>query len=364
MSLRKIKNSWWVDFRFMGIRYRRKSPEDSKAGARAYETLLRNRLVKGESIEKNKGPSMTLKEFAKKWFDTYVKSNNKPSEQRQKRYMLDAHLIPFFGRMSLKDINSQKIEEFKALKMPTRISNKTINNLLTALAKCLKTAEEWEIIEKVPRIKKLKVPPYKFDYLTEEECKTLLSHASGIWKEMIYLAIKTGLRLGELVALDWTCVDFERKVLIVRMSLVKDKWVSPKSNRERQIPLTDSICKMLLSKENKVGLIFTLDGKEPIKQQRCAKTLIKIYRKANMRHIKWHTFRHTFASHLVSRGASLKAVQELLGHSDIQTTMRYAHLEPNVLRDTIDIIEDFGHYMGTRESLVPVLKKITPQENG
>lgn len=62
-------------------------------------------------------------------------------------------------------------------------------------------------------------------------------------------------------------------------------------------------------------------------------------RKAGLRPIQWHACRHTFASHLVMRGVPLKAVQELLGHSTIQMTMRYAHLGPEVTRDAVNLLD-------------------------
>ena len=64
-----------------------------------------------------------------------------------------------------------------------------------------------------------------------------------------------------------------------------------------------------------------------------------VCRRANLRPISWHVLRHTFASHLVMKGAALKTVQELLGHATIDMTMRYAHLSPEVKRDTVDLLD-------------------------
>lgn len=65
-------------------------------------------------------------------------------------------------------------------------------------------------------------------------------------------------------------------------------------------------------------------------------------RKAGLRQIGWHVLRHTFASHLVMRGAAMKVVQELLGHATIEMTMRYAHLSPDVPRQAVKLLDGLG----------------------
>lgn len=346
MPSRKIKNSWWVDFRFDRQRYRMRSPENSKIGATAYEFLLRTRLSKGEKInEQSETKAMpTFAEFSKKWFDCYVLTNNKPSEQMHKQSALHAHLTPFFGNAPLSEISNQKIEEFKSAKLQLGLKAKTINNLTAILAKCLRTAVEWEIIEKIPRIQKLKVPPYKFDFLTTEEEILLIKTAPGVWKEMIVMAVDTGLRLGEMAALDWPSVNFEKKEIVVRRSFTVKQMSAPKSNRERRIPMTNRVYQMLLNKSERMGLVFTIEPNRPILQNRCLNNLVRICLRANLRRIHWHSLRHTFASRLISHGASLKALQMLMGHSDIQTTMRYAHLEPNVLNNTMGILDELQNF--------------------
>ena len=70
-----------------------------------------------------------------------------------------------------------------------------------------------------------------------------------------------------------------------------------------------------------------------------AKPLWRACRRAGLRRVGWHILRHTFASHLVMRGVPLKAVQELLGHTTIQMTMRYSHLAPEIGRQAVAVLE-------------------------
>ncbi|MFH1772992.1 MAG: site-specific integrase [Patescibacteria group bacterium] len=359
MSARKIINSWFVDIRFNRARIRKKSPENSKNGAQAYEAVLRRKLARGESIEEEKKEEIcSFKDFTEKWLLNYVNGRNKPSEQRQKKIILNVHLIPFFGKMPIDKISSLKIEEYKSAKMKQGLANKTINNQLAVLGKCLHTAEEWEILKKAPKIKLFKVPPQKFDFLSINESQQLLNSAKGIWREMILIALKTGLRLGEITALDWSDVNIGNKLLTVRRSLVRNIMVSPKSNKIRYVPLTDEVCRSLNMRVQKKGFLFTDDNGQPLKAECVRRTLHRICGQADLRIVGWHTLRHTFASHLAEAGASIKAIQELLGHSDIKTTMRYAHLSPSALQETVKLLEpkrDFqtilGQYMGNEEKV-------------
>lgn len=352
MSIRKFRRSWWVDFCFDRTRYRKKSPENSRAGALAYESLLRQKLVRGESLDDEKEKVPTLKEFSTKWQEIYVRNNNKPSEQRQKEYTFRVHLNPILGKLPLDKIPMQKIEEYKSIKIKSGLRNKTINNHLTILAKCLRTAVDWEIIDKIPKIVKLKVAPYESEFLSQEECDLLLAHAKGIWYEMILFALRTGMRLGELTGLDWSAVDLKEKRVSVVRALVRDQIVSPKSNKIRHIPLTDEVCQVLNRREKKSGFVFVDENGDFLKAERCRRNLHFICDRAGMKRAKWHTMRHTFASHLIQLGAHQIEVQRLLGHSDIQTTMRYSHLAPSSLRKAIDLLdpnkgtESFRQHLG------------------
>lgn len=96
MAVRQIKKSWWVDFRFDHTRYRKRSPENTRAGALAYEALLRQKIARGERIDRDEaadGAHVLFADFTKTWLTDYVIPNNKFSEYEQKRYILGASLV-------------------------------------------------------------------------------------------------------------------------------------------------------------------------------------------------------------------------------------------------------------------------------
>jgi len=345
VSVRKIRNSWWVDFRFDDVRYRKRSPENSQSGAKAYELLLRQRVARGEPlVGQSQDPSRhepTFCEFSEKWYKTYVLTNNKPSGQDSKRNVLHAHLVPYFGRMKLNEITSLHIEQFKASRLGSGLAPQSVNNHLTVLGKCLRCAEEWGELEHVPKMKKLKVPPQKFDFLSREESETLLAAIDDPrWYVLVLLALRTGLRVSEMLGLEWCDVDIDRALVTVRRSIVKGIISSPKSNRERHVPLTPQLRDALKKIQQPCGSIFC-DGNGKVWSYFKLKTALKKFcKKAGLRVIGWHKLRHTFASQLVAAGVSLKATQELLGHSSISMTLRYAHLAPSALRSAVEVLEN------------------------
>lgn len=342
MSARQFRNSWWVDFRYKGNRYRKRSPDNSKAGANAYEAILRREIVERGSLDrltlKDKGEQL-LKDFLPRWLSLYVDVNNKHSEQQTKRRVFKADLLPFFGKMSLNQISASDIETFKRKKLAEGQSPKTVNNSLAILRKCLVTAVDWEELEHQPRIKLLKVPPSKFKYLTPEELNRLFRVSyHEPWKAMVLVAARTGLRFSELLALEWESVNLSKRILCVRKACVMGVTGTPKNGKIRYIPLTQDVINALLALPRKGSLVFHLE-KKLINYSTGRYVITRMCELAGIQVIGWHSLRHTFASHLVSKGASLKAVQELLGHSTINMTLRYSHLNQEDLRNTIKLLE-------------------------
>ncbi len=350
MSVRQRKrdNRWMVDIVYehpngQVERLRRVSPVQTKRGAQAYERDLRQVLLMG-AREQRKEVFPTFAEFAKEFMEDYAEVNNKPGEIKAKRNHLDLHLLPMFGLKPLNEITLRDIERFKRQKQKQGYHPKSINNHLTTLNRIFTIACDWGLLEKGPKIKKLKCPEPTFDFLSFSEAKRLIDAAKGQWRTMIMVALKCGLRQGELLGLRWDDINVERRLLCVSRSIDRDGNIgTPKSGRNRIIPLADDVLQALNDSRHRKGIWIFCDEKgSPLRDNQCKRPLKQILLKAGLRHISWHVLRHTFASHLVMRGAPLPTVQELLGHSTIQMTMRYSHLSPEAKREAVELLQIYG----------------------
>lgn len=342
MAVRKLRNSWWVDFRVAHTRYRERSPENSRAGAQAYEAHLRQRLARGETIHTSAtAQGQLLGPFARTWYDTYVVTNNKAGECQNKHAALFRCIVPFFGDRPVGSITAYHVEQYKAHLRRRGLSPKTINNRLNILNTCLRTAYEWLDIRRTPpKIARLKCPPPKTDYLSLDECGLLLSRATGVLREMLLTALRTGMRRGEIIGLQWSSIDWQTQHIIVRHSFCEytNELSTTKSNRERYIPIDAELYGALCNRRRDTGYVFVDRYRRHFSGKQLALQLKRLCKTVGLRSIGWHTLRHTFASHLTMKGVPLNIVQALLGHSAITTTMRYAHVAPSTLRIAIGML--------------------------
>lgn len=342
MSVRKIRSTWWVDFRSEGQRRRIKSPDNSRAGAVAYEMVLRQRIARGEparpTASRDREP--LLQEFAPDWLETYARTNNKPSEYRSKRLTMQNHLLPMFGNYRLSEITTQEVEVFKAAKLREGLRPKSINNYLAVLSKCLSIANDWGRVSSLPKVTYFRAVSQRLDFLSPEESDQLIRGAHvPMWTEMAVLGLRTGMRLGELFGLDWQDIDFDRHQLTVERSIVRGQVGTPKNGRTRHIPLSPATETALRSIRKHSGLVFSRHDGTPLSYNDASKALHRLCDRTGVRRISWHVLRHTFASHLAVQGVPLPIIKDLLGHYSIVMTMRYAHLAPSSLSDAVAILD-------------------------
>lgn len=364
MSVRQQKQAngrtiWLVDILFehadgRAERIRKKSPVQTRRGAEEYERQLRGSLLGGTYGKEGAGEAApTLDEFAERFLGN-ADTNNKPSTAYAKKKIVENHLGPFFGAMRLNEIGPEDVERFKEQQVAAGLSPKSINNQLGALRRLLELAREWGRIAVAPKVKELRLPPQSFEFLTFDEADRFLAAAAERWATALTVALKTGVRPGELRALQWPDVDLKAGKIVVRRTLWRKKEGTPKGGRSREIPLSPLALAALKKQQaltrlksryvfaDSLGDPLTEHPLEGVVQATCRRAGI-----AKSAEFSWHELRHSFASHLVMRGVPLKTVQELMGHATIEMTMRYAHLSPDVKRDAVAALDVRPHGNGT-----------------
>ncbi|NVJ20663.1 site-specific integrase [Myxococcus sp. AM011] len=373
----KSEEAWQVDFVFQHADGRKQrvvkfSPVQTRRGADAYERDLRTALLNGTFGKEKKpgeGSALTLAKFTPR-FLTYSENNNKQSTVISKRQVLEDHILPFFGEVPLDAIGLAEIEDFKALMRkkksasrawkltaskqairkrknvePKALSLKTINNVLTVLSKLLGVAVEQNTIRQAPRVRLFgKVPKPSFDFLSFEEAERLIGMAEPELKPVLLVAIKTGLRQGEIMGLQWNDVDLKRSLLHVRRTIWRGMTDLPKGGRERTVELPASVVAALKEHRHLRGpYVFCQDDGQPLTPGKMDLPLVRSLRLAGITRevgiIGWHDLRHTYGSHLAMRGVPLKVIQELMGHASIDMTERYAHLSPDTRRFAVRVLD-------------------------
>lgn len=345
MPIRIVRNWYWVDICFLGVRHRKRCPSNNSNDARKYELYLRSQLAEFGGLDhlylKTPKPPITLSRFVERWMKEYVRINNRPCTFKGNRYALESAILPVLGDRPVIAIGVQDIDKLKASLVAKKLSCKTINNYLGILRRCLHSAEEWNVIEEVPHIQFLKARPPTFTFLEPQDAIRLVEVApQGYWRTMIILALHTGLRASEIIGLEWQDIDLERRMLLVKRGEVEGFVASPKNNRMRYVAPTNDVLDTLSCLERKSERVFHMP-KRVNAYGYIRRHLRYFTQAANLPSIGWHVLRHTFASHLASAGAPLKTIQEAMGHSSYEMTLRYAHLSPTTLHQTMELLPKF-----------------------
>lgn len=281
---------------------------------------------------------ITFDEFGKRYM-VHAKANKRSWLRDQQ--MLE-HLKKFFGtERQLTDITPAEIEGYK-LHRRGKVSGSTVNRELALLKRMFNLAIDWELFRDLNPVRKVKF--FKelntgTRVLRPEEDGMLFRNAAPYLQDLIRFDLNTGLRRGELFTLKWSDVKLEENILNV---------FAPKTQKTRAVPINSDARRVLdawaLGRKSEF-VFYNYETGKPFVDLKAGLALA--CRKAGITGVTWHTFRHTFASRLVSRGVDIVTVQQLLGHSAISVTMRYTHTNLDSKHAAVAKLEGFGDNMVT-----------------
>lgn len=293
----------------------------------------------------------TLEEFAPRFLNEYAKANRqKPRAIESKECILRLHWVPRIGSRPLNLIRDEDIQRLKA--DLADYEPKTVNNILSTLSVLLKVAKKWRLLEHLPcSIEPLPMERPQMSFLEFSDYARLIAAATEIRSlVVVLLGGDAGLRLGEMIALEWGDVDWERAQLYIQRSESKRIVTLPKGGHARYVPMTRMLKSALETlrdagkRKRPADRVLLRKNGKPVSEQ-SVRTLIRHARiparlDSTSELTALHILRHTFCSHLAMRGAPPIAIQKLAGHRDLHTTQRYMHLSPTEAKNAISLLDD------------------------
>lgn len=274
----------------------------------------------------------------------------KYATQKHYRYVLDVHLLPHFGATRLYDITRERIQSFLAAKFRAGLSWKTVKHIRGVLGRALSTAEDWGYITQNPALKtqlpRRPLQQHPEAILTPKQVAELVDQLREPARSIATLLVLTGLRIGELLALRWKCVDLTARTVQIAQTVYDGHFDTPKTQRSaRVIPLSEEACRILLRLQQADSppeeLVFKTATGTPLNRQNLLRRHLRpACQRLGLRGIGWHSLRHAHATFLDAAGAPLGTVQALLGHSSPEITRGiYIHAIPDDQRRAVQRVE-------------------------
>lgn len=308
----------------------------------------------------------TFAELADVWLES-IKLEVKASAYDDYALVVRVHLDPVFGKTRIQKITTRDVDKFRTAKAAetrkdgTPYSARRVNKCLSVLGAIFRYAVDKKYLRESPvnGIKKLKVETEEMRYLTPGEIRRLLDASSPTLYPIVYTAVWTGLRQGELFGLKWSDVDLVNRKLTVRRAYHPQYgFTTPKSKlSRRKVDLSNGLVDVLTAHRAKTAgladdLVFRNKAGNPVDYHLVTRRdFHDALDGAELEHIRWHDLRHTYAALLIDQDVNVKRIQRLMGHADIGTTLNtYGHLLPDSEDGIGDKLDDLIYPDGQRET--------------
>jgi integrase len=274
----------------------------------------------------------TWEEAVVRWLLETKHKRTHGEDKRKLRWLDD-----FLGGKTLDEIDRTLIDKVRFAR-ETVASAGTANRYLALIRSILKRAcDEWEWIDKVPKVRMLKEPEGRVRSLTPEQFQRLVAELPEHLADMAVFSVATGLRQANVKGLEWRYVDLERE----------HAWVPPgkhKNGSAHSVPLNAMALAVLRKQVGKHAVrVFTYCG-EPIDQV-STRAWRRALKRANIEDFRWHDLRHTFATWHRQAGTPTYELQRLGGWKTGAMVERYAHVAPEALRGAACRLDAFGGYV-------------------
>ncbi|MCC7046737.1 MAG: site-specific integrase [Alphaproteobacteria bacterium] len=351
---RKGSPHWWYDFAIRGRRFRGSTQTDDRQLADQIASKLRTDELL--SVTTGKRPTLTLDgAFGKWWIEhgQYLRSAGRTENAAD-------NLLRRLGKTVMLDSVDDAMVTRHVARRRAQVSDSSVNRELALLRSIMRMADrKWKVaVGQVDwSLHRLAEPEGRERFLSPEEADRLMVAAAPHLRPVIACALMTGLRRGNIIALDWRQVD-------LRAGLITVGAKSRRPGGKRLVvpiaaPLLTILANMAPCAEGRVfagwkrpgrrGETMPLGDIKTAWRAACAR--------AGLPGVRFHDLRHTAASWMIQAGVPLDVVQKILGHSDIKLTQRYAHRAPGAPREAVEAIGRQWSPAGTITAHAPKARK-------
>jgi integrase/predicted DNA-binding transcriptional regulator AlpA len=335
--LRKTKRgeSWYLDYR---NRHGERIREVAKGATARGEALIVLQEKAGENLS---GKSPALRKYRSMKFSElatiYIEDHAKIKKRSWKTddYMIKRSVNPFFGEKLISEITPLEIERWIRWRLEQGVTKITVNRGLQVLKKMFNIAigEGFTTDNPVRKVRMFSEKDnIKERILTEEEEPRLIEACVDYLRPVVITALHTGMRRGEILALEWARVDMEKRTI---------KVTHTKTDRPRYIEINATLLEVLRRQRiaNPTGELVFPSPSTGLQMVGVRKAFVRACKAAGIEGLRFHDLRHTFASRLVEKGVDIITVKELLGHSTIILTQRYTHSRNEQRRRAVEKLD-------------------------
>ena len=362
VKVKAWKGAWWVFIDHHGQRKAKRigAGAPGKKAAQQVAQRIQAHLVLGQTAFDRPGAGLTLDAFAETFLQR-IQQTRKLSTHEGYQQTLTRNIKPMLGKLDLHAVTREKVKALAMAGLEKGQSPKTVQNTIRCLSSLFSHAVEDGLLIVNPALKPGKFLPKiskrrGINPLTRAEVATLLNtakaHASRYYPVLL-CAARTGLRMGELLALRWEDLDFRERFIQVSRNYTHWNLTTPKSGESRRVDMSLELTQVLkdLKLERQIDAGASGTGVPPWVfcnenggllhpnniRDRIFYGLLK---KAGLRQVRFHDLRHSYASLLLQQGESPVYVKEQLGHSSIQITVDcYGHLIPGGNKQAVDRLD-------------------------
>lgn len=369
--VRKRRGRWVVDYR-------------DALGQRRWVTVDGNRDDAEEElariIKSGKQPlntKRTFQEYAEDWLSKYGKTNLKPSTYAEYEAVLKKHVFPIWGSKPFTKISREAMKALIADKRAAGLSRSTARNIIAPIRGMYNCAIDdgaltFNPASRLGKFNKRSAQEKKIDPLTREESAKFLKSVlekMPHWYPLFLCAPRTGIREGELIALKPLDLDFHGRFIDVQRNYSRGEITTPKNGKSRRVDMSlhlTNVLDELVAQRKAAALrremekppeekrpkedvivevmeapLFTTPAGTRLEPSNLRKVFWSALTKAELRRIRFHDLRHTYASLLIGQGESLAYIKDQMGHSSIKITVdTYGHLVPGGNRQAVDRLDD------------------------